>query len=430
MKLIQRLLKHAVVRNVGFMYIVQFSGYIMPLLALPYLTRVLSTEKFGLVAYSQIFVWYFVILTDYGFNLTATRSIAVNSERPEEVSKIFSAVMVAKSALTLIGLFILVVAVLAVPALRPNLNLFLISFLTVIGYMLFPGWLFQGMQRMGTIAARDFAAKLLSLLSLFVFVHNDSDYLLAAASQSAGLLLAGIVGLISVRRNLGVRFRWPEQAAVWAQLKEGWPAFISLAVSAYAIVTNTFLVGLIRPPSEVAYYSGGQRIIAALRSMVIPLSSAIYPHTSQKAAGSERGVIEFVRKYAPMFIGPFLLIGVVLVFGSPLLVKIVLGPRYVPSILVLQIMGFTPALFAATQVYSTYYMLACGYDKQWMRIILTTVAANFVILLPALFVLRGSEALAVTALLSEATGTLLYYLFYRKKERALALADASPNTSQ
>ncbi len=72
-----QLLGHRVVRNAGLMYLVQISGYLFPLLMLPYLARVLSKEKFGLIAFAQMFIFYFVILTDYGFNLTATRDVAV-----------------------------------------------------------------------------------------------------------------------------------------------------------------------------------------------------------------------------------------------------------------------------------------------------------------------------------------------------------------
>jgi PST family polysaccharide transporter len=45
-----------------------------------YLVRVLEPEKFGLIAFSQVFVGYFMILTDYGFNLSATRDTSINRE--------------------------------------------------------------------------------------------------------------------------------------------------------------------------------------------------------------------------------------------------------------------------------------------------------------------------------------------------------------
>ena len=56
-RMVERLYGHRVVRNAALMYAVQMSSYVFPLLILPYLARVLSREKFGLIAFSQMFIW-------------------------------------------------------------------------------------------------------------------------------------------------------------------------------------------------------------------------------------------------------------------------------------------------------------------------------------------------------------------------------------
>jgi len=290
--------------------------------------------------------------------------------------------------------------------------------LAVVGNLLFPLWLYQGLEKMQHVALRDFLAKLLSVLLVFVMVHNDSDYLLAAGAQSVGLLVAGFIGLSRIGR-VGVRFERPTWSEVKNQFRQGWPAFISLAVSAAATVTNTVMLGFLAPVSEVAFYSGPQRIIATMRTMVSPLSTAIYPHTSKKAAASEPEVIRFVGKYAWMFAVPFVAAGLVLVVGGPWLVPLFFGTKYRPSIPVLQVMAFIPALSSLSQAYSTYYMLACGYDKDWMRVVLTTVVVNVVLFLGLIPIMRGSLAIAVAALLTETTAALLYWNFFRRRSKEL-----------
>src|SRR5579875_1399634 len=88
---------HRLVKNTASLFVVQITTYAAPLIVLPYLSRVLSTDHFGLIAYANNLNFYFLTLVDYGFNLSATRRIAIHKDEPETISKIFSAVMAAKA---------------------------------------------------------------------------------------------------------------------------------------------------------------------------------------------------------------------------------------------------------------------------------------------------------------------------------------------
>lgn len=411
---IRNLIRHRLVKNTAALFVVQISTYLAPMLVLPYLSRVLSTDHFGLIAFATSFNWYFMSLVDYGFNLTATRRIAIHRDEPAEISRIFSSVMAAKVFLTLLGLTLMLTVVLSTPKLRVNLNLFCISYMLVIGDLLFPLWLFQGLQKMGNLVWRDLGSKMLSLVLIFAFVHHDGDYLWAAAFQSGSMLLAGIVGMFTVFLSTPVKWIAPKMSEVGKALLEGWPVFLSIAANTLTTSTDIFILGLRSGPTDVAYYNNAYRLIVALRALVSPVVTALYPHISHMAFNSRENAIAFLRKYALVLAAPFFLGGVILLVGASPIIKLLFSAKYVPTIPLLRILAFSPFLLALQTSYATFYMLAFGYEKEWFRIVLQTAVLNFVLLIPLILLMWPPAAVSVTGILLDTFVTIATYLFFRK----------------
>src|SRR3972149_11137370 len=85
-----------VLHNFASLSVLQAITYVLPLLILPYLFRIIGPAKFGLISFAQALVQYFMILTEYGFGISATKEISLCQNKPSEVSQIFSAVMLVK----------------------------------------------------------------------------------------------------------------------------------------------------------------------------------------------------------------------------------------------------------------------------------------------------------------------------------------------
>jgi polysaccharide transporter, PST family len=415
----RKLLQHRLAKNAAALFIVQISSYVAPLLVLPYLSRVLSTDHFGLIAFSTSFNWYFLTLVEYGFNLTATRRVAIHSDDPKKVSQIFSSVMAAKSFLTVVGFAIMISVVIATPKLRPNLTLFTVSYLVVIGDLLFPLWLFQGLQKMGNLVWRDLCAKLLSLALIFSFVHKDSDYLWAAGFQAGSTVAAGILGLVSVPFLTPVRWVKPSIQEAWTALREGWSVFLSMAALSLTASTNIMILGFRSGPTEVAYYTAAGRLIVAIRMLVSPLVTALYPHISHMAFRSREDAVAFLRKYSLLLSAPFLAGSLVLLGGAPLIIRILYGLRYMPAVPLLRILSFSPFLLALQHMYSTFFMLAFGYEKEYSRVIVLSTVLNFAVLIPLGYLIWPPAAISITGVIVDVFVVSATYLFYRKNTSAV-----------
>ncbi|HCX7544895.1 oligosaccharide flippase family protein, partial [Escherichia coli] len=65
-------IKSRVFLNAVYLFVVQGVTYLVPLITLPYLVRVLGAQSYGVLSFSLAIIQYFILLTDYGFNLSAT----------------------------------------------------------------------------------------------------------------------------------------------------------------------------------------------------------------------------------------------------------------------------------------------------------------------------------------------------------------------
>ncbi len=273
--------KKRLIENFFSLSVLQGANYILPLITLPYLVRVLGPEKFGLLAFAQAFIQYFNILTDYGFQLSATREISIHRENKEKISEIFSSVMIIKFALLVLSFIIMTVIVFSFEKFRKDWLIYYLTFGMVIGQVLFPVWFFQGMEKMRYITFLNITAKLIFTVCIFIFIHQVSDYIYVPLINSLGFLVAGIIAIWIVVKTWKVRF-YLNLDNILFLLKYSFQFFLSRAVITLYTNTNSVVVGLFLGYKEVAYYDITYKIVNTIRQPWHILNTTIYPYMSKK----------------------------------------------------------------------------------------------------------------------------------------------------
>jgi PST family polysaccharide transporter len=395
------------------MMAVQAGSYLLPLVNIPYLLRVIGPEHYGLIAFSQAVMMYFVTLNDYGFNLSATRELAVHRDDPVLRSELYSSVMTIKCSFCVLSFLILCMLVHFVPKFHGNGPIFFASFGIVVGTMLFPQWFFQGIEKMYWISAVNLIANLAFTVGIYLLVRHSSDYLIAAIVQAGGKLVAGILGLIILFSTEHVKLSVPTLGQLRHRLSDGWHLFMSSAAATFYTSSNAVVLGFVCGMTQVGYFSAAYKIFAAGQMLVSPMCQAIYPHVCSLAHRSRQLAVDYLRK-AMIVIGGVTFLGglLILVLAVPI-VRIAMGAKYMASVPVLEFMALTPFACAINNIYGTQGMLNFGMKPQYSRIIVLSAIFSNIILVPLCYWFQAPGA-AASALITETVVTLamgmeLYY---------------------
>ena len=274
--------KRRLLSNFFSLSILQTFTYILPLLTLPYLVRVLGSEKFGLVVFAQAFIIFFNILVDYGFNLSATREISVNRENKEKLTEIFSSVMSIKFILIGISFTILSIIIFSFEKFSNNIDLYYLTFLFVIGQALFPIWYFQGLEKMKYITIVNITSKLIFTIAIFIFIQNETDYILVPILNGLGFIIGGILSLWIVHKDFNQKFQVQSFKILLMYFKDSSQFFLSRLSSVGYSNINTFLAGILLSPVFVTYYYLADKAVSVILTLFSPIVQTIYPYLSKK----------------------------------------------------------------------------------------------------------------------------------------------------
>jgi len=406
-------MRSSVVHNAASLYVIQFAQYILPLITVPYLVRVLGPAGYGTVAFGQSLIAYFVIFVNYGFGFSATRKISVERNDPIAVNRTVFNVWAAQGLLCIAGFVVLLILTATIPKLREVMGLLFILYGMAVGSVLFPFWLFQGMEKMVMVSVINLIVQLFVVIGIFTLVHRPEDYLLYAGLTSAGSISAGLIGagvaFIMFRLHLVV----PSWRGIWETLSEGWMLFLSQASISLYTVGNAFILGLLTNYTVVGYYSGAEKIVRAGLGLFGPITSAAYPRFSKLASESKDESLRWARRMAIFMSSLGLVLSVVMLVGAPVIVRMMLGPEYQPSIAVMRILAMLSLPLSVSYVLGIQVMLPFGRDKAFTAIPLSAGLINIAIaflLVPA----GGERGMAVAYLLSETfvAATIFIYLWF------------------
>jgi PST family polysaccharide transporter len=399
--------------NAFYLYIYQGLIYLLPLITIPYLVRVLKTDTFGKIAFYGAFMTYFQIILDYGFNLSATRDASLAKNDARKLSNLFFSVFLVKLAMALVCAATLAVLILAVPRFQTETRLCIWLFLGIAGSILFPTWLFQGMEEMRYISIFNLVSRVAATGFYFIQIKKPADYLWYAYLNSGSTLIVGLVAFFVALHKFRIMPVLPGLNQCRSVLANGFQIFISQASVTLFTNTNIFLLGLFTNNIIVGKYAVADKIVRAVISLTGPVGTAIYPRTAVLFSQSREVAMRFLRKVIISGGIVFGLASIALFLSADLLVLMVTGSRSAEIAAFIRIMSILPLSVFFDNIYGTQIMLNVNLQKQFMRIILTGGIFSVLFLIVLVPPLKGIGS-AITFLLSELIILSLMFIVVRK----------------
>ena len=265
----------SIITNYAYNVITQLLTIIVPLITMPYLSRILGTGGLGEYSFSYSVAYYFTIFIKLGLDNYGSREIAYVQKNGNELSNTFWNIYVFQ---LLMGIIVASIYLAYVRLLSENKTLGYIMFFVVLASLIDTNWCLYGLELFKATARRDVSIRIITTLLIFVFVKNAADVWKYSLIFSLGVFANNIITVFVVRKKIF----WKRPNYVEAKrhalgnVKMLMPV---LAVSIY-MTMDKIMLGFFSDNNEVGYYHASENIIRVPLVMINALGTIMMPRIS------------------------------------------------------------------------------------------------------------------------------------------------------
>lgn len=268
------------IKNIFSLSVLQLLNMAIPLVTLPYLMSVVGMSCYGSYSIAYSLIQYIILISTYGFSFSSTRSISIKRDDKTEVSQIFCSTILARLILSVVSTLIITGVIFLLYNKHDIWIMVALGLGIVIGDILNPVWLYQGMEEMKYMTIINFICKFLSTLLIFIYIKEESQYIYIILFNSIGYLASGVLSSYIAIKRFGLTIKIPGWSNIMHQLKDGLHIFLSTIFMNLYRNSNILILGIFLNEYMVGIYAGAEKITKTAQSIANPISTALYPNMS------------------------------------------------------------------------------------------------------------------------------------------------------
>lgn len=265
----------SILKNLIYGLLLQIATLVIPIITLPYITRILGAEGIGTNSFTLSITKYFIILGSLGLSIYGNRQIAYTRDDKTKMSVNFWSILLLRIITTGIAFLVYLIVFINIRTYR---SIFLIQSINILAAMIDISWLYMGLEDFKKTVTRNLSIKTIGVVLIFLLVKDVHDLHLYIWINVIMLLLGNAVMWIYIPKTV---------CKVKLQIKDLTEHIVptikmfipQIAIQVYAILDKT-MIGYLSNITEVGYYEQAENIVKAVLGLITVAGTVMLPRMS------------------------------------------------------------------------------------------------------------------------------------------------------
>lgn len=346
--------------NILYNAVYQIFLVLVPLITVPYLSRILGPKTYGIYSNVNNIVQFLMIFCTLSVSYIGMRTISQTRAfgRQADLTEAFWGLWYFQALAGFVTIVIVVCLTSFFHIKYWNYLLLMVPYL--ISAQVDISWFFQGLADFGRVVLKNTAVKLVSVVLILLWVKQPSDLWKYMLIMSVSTMLGSFVFWLDIRRYVGRPVRH------FYQYKTTVNAIITLLIPQIATQIYTSLdkpiLGLFQNSTQVAYYDNSQRISNMVLGIVTSISLVIMPKMAGEGKKEQRVILKKSLE-ATVMLGT--MFAVIIMANTKEFVPFFFGSKFIPMTPLMFFFALTIVMIPTGGVFANQFALANHRDRDY-----------------------------------------------------------------
>lgn len=304
-----------------YLLFINIFNFTFPLLLSPIIISRCGVEGFGVVTLFQSVMLFISSITDFGFNINATREVTINHKIPFFTNRYFFVVNHTKTMLLLLTILISLTFYYFIPKATEYSIIYFSSIAILLGRAYNPMWILRAIHKMEFIFYFYVIFKVISILTIYFFLKKDADLFLVNLSIGLSDLLTCSFATLILFFKMKWHYFSPVIKELIKELQSGFAVFIqTISINANAYL-NPMILGFFVDSYSLGIYCVVEKIILVIKFCASFIQQSVFPKACELSIESRFDFNRFMRVLQFFLIGSMIMAALCLTFFSDLIVS-------------------------------------------------------------------------------------------------------------